>query len=140
MLDKVGIPQLECVPGSVPISIDWNELHSEVEEASRIVVEKKIDEVAKESEASPDTKKNHMVALLRRGMAWRRRQPRHLVTHTADGPIAVIMLVVFFTITFGAVQIGYQIMMLGDDHDDDDDDHGGLRQPIPIRLNDNDRR
>ena len=64
----------------------------------------------------------------------------HLVTHTADGPIAVIMLVVFFTITFGAVQIGYQIMMLGDDHDDDDDDHGGLRQPIPIRLNDTDRR
>ena len=63
----------------------------------------------------------------------------HLVTHTADGPIAVIMLVVFFTITFGAVQIGYQIMMLGED-DDDDDDQGGLRQPIPIRLSDTDRR
>ena len=64
----------------------------------------------------------------------------HLVTHTAEGPIALVMLVVFFAITFGAVQIGYQIMMLGDDHDDDDDDHGGLRQPIPIRLSDTDRR
>jgi hypothetical protein len=63
----------------------------------------------------------------------------HLVTHTAEGPIAVVMLVVFFTITFGAVQIGYQIMMLGED-DDDDDDHGGRRVPIPIRLDARDRQ
>jgi hypothetical protein len=62
----------------------------------------------------------------------------HLVTHTAEGPIAVVMLVVFFTITFGAVQIGYQIMMLGED-DDDDDDHGGRRMPIPVRLDTRDR-
>ena len=65
----------------------------------------------------------------------------HLVTHTAEGPLAVLMLVVFFTITFGAVQIGYQIMMLGED-DDDDDDHGGRRDPeftrdaIPVRVRD----
>lgn len=64
---------------------------------------------------------------------------RQLVTHTAEGPIAVLMLVVFFTITFGAVQIGYQIMMLGED-DDDDDDQGGLRDrnftrdAIPVRV------
>ena len=63
----------------------------------------------------------------------------HLVTHTADGPIAIVMLVVFFTITFGAVQIGYQIMMLGDD-DDDDDDHGGHRRLIPIRLRSDEHR
>ena len=69
----------------------------------------------------------------------------HLVTHTAEGPLAVTMLVVFFTITFGAVQIGYQIVMLGDD-DDDDDDPGGRRDTafqrdaIPVRVRDGDRR
>jgi hypothetical protein len=52
---------------------------------------------------------------------------------------------VFFTITFGAVQIGYQIMMLGDD-DDDDDDPGGRRDTafqrdaIPVRVRYGDRR
>ena len=68
----------------------------------------------------------------------------HLVTHTAEGPIALVMLVVFFAITFGAVQIGYQIMMLGDD--DDDDDHGGHRAPefqrdaIPVRVRESRQR
>lgn len=63
----------------------------------------------------------------------------HLVTHTADGPVAVVMLVVFFTITFGAAQIGYSIMLMGED-DDDDDDQGGrrdsdhARQAIPVRI------
>ncbi|MEQ8365581.1 MAG: hypothetical protein RIB61_02645 [Roseicyclus sp.] len=47
----------------------------------------------------------------------------HLVTHTSEGPLAVVMLVVFFTITFGSVQIGFRIMMLG--RDDDDDHRGG---------------
>lgn len=65
----------------------------------------------------------------------------HLVTHTAEGPIALVMLVVFFAITFGAVQIGYRIMMLGED-DDDDDDQGGRRAPelerqaIAVRVRD----
>lgn len=69
----------------------------------------------------------------------------HLVTHTAEGPIAALMLLVFFTITFGAVQIGYQIMMLGED-DDDDDDQGGRRDPdylqdaVPVRVRDRDGR
>ena len=35
----------------------------------------------------------------------------HLVTHTSEGPIAVLMLVMFSTVTFGSVQIGYK------DHD-----------------------
>ena len=51
----------------------------------------------------------------------------HLVTHTAEGPIAVAMLVVFCTITFGSAQIGYKIMTLSDE----DGDHGGKRDAIP---------
>ena len=54
----------------------------------------------------------------------------HLVTHTAEGPIAVAMLVVFCTITFGSAQIGYRIMTLGDR---DDRDEGGRRDAIPTR-------
>lgn len=55
----------------------------------------------------------------------------HLVTHTADGPIAVVMLIVFCTVTFGSVQIGYKIMMMGEENDDDD--QGGKRDDLPIR-------
>jgi len=69
----------------------------------------------------------------------------HLVTHTAEGPIAVVMLVVFCTITFGSVQIGYKIMMLGEENDDDD--QGGKRDglpvarliPIPVRTDEDSR-
>lgn len=65
----------------------------------------------------------------------------HLVTHTAEGPIALLMLVVFCTITFGSAQIGYKIMTMGED---DDDDRGGKRAairsydaiPIPVRTDD----
>ncbi len=53
----------------------------------------------------------------------------HLVTNTADGPIAVIMLVVFGTITFGSVQIGYAIMTMTDA---DDDPKGGKRDTVPV--------
>ncbi|MEM7722928.1 MAG: hypothetical protein AAF376_11175 [Pseudomonadota bacterium] len=55
----------------------------------------------------------------------------HLVTHTAEGPIALVMLVVFCTITFGSVQIGYQIMMMGEENDNDD--QGGKRDDLPVR-------
>ncbi len=68
----------------------------------------------------------------------------HLVTHTAEGPIAVVMLVVFCTITFGSAQIGYKIMTMGDD----DDDHRGRRDPVfsltavprPVRIRTTDAR
>lgn len=61
----------------------------------------------------------------------------HLVTHTSEGPIAVVMLIVFFGITFGSVQVGYKIMTM----DDDDTPRGGkpdaLRSfdaiPVPVR-------
>ncbi len=61
----------------------------------------------------------------------------HLVTHTTEGPIAVIMLVVFGGITFGSAQIGYKIMTLSKDDDDQD---GGkcdalpLVEPVPVRI------
>lgn len=53
----------------------------------------------------------------------------HLVTHTAEGPIAVIMLVIFGTITFGSAQIGYKIMSLAEE---EDDDRGGRRDALPV--------
>ena len=63
----------------------------------------------------------------------------HLVTHTAEGPIAVLMLIVFCTITFGSVQIGYKIMSMGEE---DDEPRGGKRDavrlfdaiPVPVRT------
>jgi hypothetical protein len=65
----------------------------------------------------------------------------HLVTHTAEGPIALLMLVVFCTITFGSAQIGYKIMTMAED---EDDDQGGKRDgvytfdaiPVPVRTDD----
>lgn len=54
----------------------------------------------------------------------------HLVTHTSEGPIAVIMLVVFGTITFGSAQIGYKIMSMGEEEDDTD---RGARAPQLVR-------
>lgn len=55
----------------------------------------------------------------------------HLVTHTAEGPIATVMLIVFCTITFGSAQIGYKIMMMGEENDDDEP-KGGKRDSIPV--------
>jgi len=53
----------------------------------------------------------------------------HLVTHTAEGPVALLMLVVFCTITFGSVQIGYKIMSLGKE---DDTPRGGRRDALRV--------
>lgn len=53
----------------------------------------------------------------------------HLVTHTTEGPIAVLMLVVFGTITFGSAQIGYKIMTMGEE---DDEQGGGKRDALPV--------
>lgn len=70
----------------------------------------------------------------------------HLVTHTAEGPIAVVILTVLCTITFGSAQIGYKIMSMGEESDSDDDDQGGKRDgvftfdPLPIPVRSDDRR
>ena len=55
----------------------------------------------------------------------------HLVTHTSEGPIAVIMLIVFGTITFGSAQIGYKIMTM---KEEDEDDEGGKRDEVAVDL------
>lgn len=53
----------------------------------------------------------------------------HLVTNTAEGPVAVAMLVMFGTVTFGSAQIGYMIMSMGED---EDDGQGGKRDALPV--------
>lgn len=65
----------------------------------------------------------------------------HLVTHTAEGPIALGVLFILCGITFGSAQVGYKIMTMGDD---DDADRGGKRDaigsydaiPVPVRTDD----
>ena len=65
----------------------------------------------------------------------------HLVTHTAEGPIALAVLFVLCSITFGSAQVGYKIMTMTDDSDDD---QRGRRDgvgtfdavPVPVRVDD----
>jgi hypothetical protein len=66
----------------------------------------------------------------------------HLVTHSSDGPLAVLILWVANGIVFAGVQFAIAVMRMKDD--DDDDHHGGLRQhvmrrdyaTIPVRVED----
>jgi hypothetical protein len=51
----------------------------------------------------------------------------HLVTHTAEGPIALVVLTVLCGITFGSVQIGYRIMTMGEENEP----RGGKRDRVP---------
>jgi len=55
----------------------------------------------------------------------------HLVTHSSDGPLAVLILWVANGIVFAGVQFGIAVMRMKDD--DDDDHHGGLRQHVMQR-------
>ena len=68
---------------------------------------------------------------------------RHLVLNSADGVLAVVMLYIFCTITFGSAQIGYLIITLSDD---DKGDQGrrdwaftSEMQPIPVRIREDKR-
>lgn len=54
----------------------------------------------------------------------------HLVSHTSDGPLAVLILWVANGIVFAGVQFAIAVMRMKDDDDDDDDHHGGLRQRV----------
>jgi hypothetical protein len=61
----------------------------------------------------------------------------NLVTNTAGGLTAVIMLVVLGTITFGSVQIGYVIMTMkaaDDEPKDGNRDAVADAVPIPVRA------
>ena len=68
---------------------------------------------------------------------------RHLVTHSADGGLALFLLWFFNGIVFAGVQFG--IVIMGQSSGDDDDDYrggGGLREPvlIPVRVRSKPRR
>ncbi len=52
----------------------------------------------------------------------------HLVTHTSGGMLALGVFFMLCWITFGSVQIGIRIMMMGED----DDKGGGRRAPEPV--------
>ncbi|MBF9037537.1 hypothetical protein LSUCC0246_03310 [Rhodobacterales bacterium LSUCC0246] len=63
---------------------------------------------------------------------------RHMVLNSANGVLAVVMLYIFCTITFGLAQIGYRIMTLSND---DKGDQGRRdraftpeMQQIPVRI------
>ncbi|MBY4893201.1 hypothetical protein KUL25_10535 [Rhodobacteraceae bacterium N5(2021)] len=52
----------------------------------------------------------------------------HLVTHSSDGVLALIVMTALCWITFGSVQVGIRIMMMADN----DDKGGGKRAPEPV--------
>lgn len=60
----------------------------------------------------------------------------YLVTHTADGPLALGLLWFFNGIVFSAVQFGIAVMALGRD----DEPKGGTRDPVAIPVRADDRR
>ena len=49
----------------------------------------------------------------------------HLVTHTAEGPLAVVLLVLFNGIVFAGVQFGIAVMRMAEP----DEPRGGRRAP-----------
>lgn len=55
----------------------------------------------------------------------------HLVTHSRDGLLALLILWVANGIVFAGVQFAIAVMRMKDD--DDDDHHGGLRQHVMRR-------
>jgi hypothetical protein len=61
----------------------------------------------------------------------------YLVTHTADGPLAAFLLVMFHGIVFSGVQFGISIMRMAEK--DEDDDRGtrapeAIAEPVPVRV------
>jgi hypothetical protein len=53
----------------------------------------------------------------------------HLVTHTAEGPLAVVLLVVFNGIVFSGVQFGIAVMRMAEPPPS-----GGSRRPAGMAL------
>jgi hypothetical protein len=58
----------------------------------------------------------------------------HLVTHTAEGPLAVALLVVFNGIVFSGVQFGIAVMRMAERPEDDGRGGGRvvLAEPVPV--------
>ncbi|MCU0911146.1 MAG: hypothetical protein MUE98_07325 [Rhodobacteraceae bacterium] len=66
----------------------------------------------------------------------------HLVTHTAEGPLAVALLVVFNGIVFSGVQFGIAVMRMAEPPGDDSRGKGRvvLAEPVPVLVPVRDRR
>ncbi len=56
----------------------------------------------------------------------------HLVTHTREGVLAAMLLVIFNGIVFSGVQFGFAVMAMG--RAGDDAPRGGRRVPIPVPV------
>jgi hypothetical protein len=54
----------------------------------------------------------------------------HLVTNTAEGPLAVVLLVVFNGIVFAGAQLTIALVLLADR----DGPRGGRRVPVPVPV------
>jgi hypothetical protein len=66
----------------------------------------------------------------------------HLVTHTAEGPLAVVLLVVFNGIVFSGFQFGIAVMRMAEPPGDDGRGKGRvvLAEPVPVLVPVRDRR
>ncbi len=62
----------------------------------------------------------------------------YLVSHTAEGPLALGVMTVFFIITFASVQMGIAVMALGESDEDDDGPRGNVPElaVLPVRVSD----
>ena len=67
----------------------------------------------------------------------------YLVSHNADGVLAVFLLWFMHGIVFAGVQFAFAVMMMAG-RDDDDDHRGGLAiwnyVPVPVRRREGSRR
>ncbi len=58
----------------------------------------------------------------------------HLVTHTAEGPLAVFLLVMFNGIVFSGVQFGIAVMRMADDGGKGGKARRAAAESQPVRL------
>ena len=60
----------------------------------------------------------------------------HLVTHTSEGPLAVVLLVVFNGIVFSGVQFGIAVMRMAERPKDDGRGKGRIliAEPVPVPV------
>ena len=63
----------------------------------------------------------------------------YLVTHTSDGPLAAVLLVVFNGIVFSGVQFGIAVMQMAREQDVGGPGSGttegsGLSEPVPVYI------
>jgi hypothetical protein len=64
----------------------------------------------------------------------------HLVTHTAEGPLAAFLLFFLNGIVFAGVQHGIAVMLLAEDDDKDDRAPPVAADPVPVPVSVRGRR